>query len=169
MVIGLALLGIIGGAGGIATMQLIKGTETSNNHDIVNNELNDVAQWMSEDVQSSWPFRIEAGDDPATATRYEIIRLGWDEWATETEHSISYYFENSSGVQELHRRHVTGITEDIVIARHIDYDSLDDSKTSCDWDYGLGVATITITGQYGSGVEMATETRQFEVTPRVHQ
>ncbi|MCL0084399.1 prepilin-type N-terminal cleavage/methylation domain-containing protein [Dehalococcoidia bacterium] len=163
LLIAIAITGLITGGITMTIFQVFDMNTRASNHMIAVRQVQNAGYWVSRDVQMVESDDIKIGDDPDTTDYYELLRLSWKDWETGgligALHNITYYFEESGGIQELHRRHTCDaplIDEHTIVARHID-----SNNTFTVIDYG--VVTITITAAYGDVIE----TRTYKVTPRL--
>ena len=155
----LAVVALIGSAATMTTFQVLTATKRSNDHMTAIRQAQNAGYWISHDAQMAQV--ISAGDDPATADIVEFITLNWANWENGEEHTVVYTFDDmAGGLNKLNRTHWIddGISEQSLVAEYIDADSSSfDEQEDGRWK-------LTIQASPGT----ATETREYEVDPRVN-
>jgi len=161
----IAIVALIGGAATTTTFQVLASTKRSNDHMTAIRQVQNAGYWISNDVLMAQT--ITTADDEETP-EVEFITLTWTEWGYDdyedsTYHSVTYYFEDlSDGIGKLKRTYKVGDEEGetTLVAEYINSDP--DSTSFSPQEDGRWKLTI----QASPGT--ATETREYEVTPRVN-
>lgn len=167
----MAIVALIGGAASMATSQVITGTKRSNDHMTAIRQVQNAGYWISRDTLMAQS--IVAGDDPETSEVTEFLILSWTLWDKDKDkdkkkdsmypiyHLVTYTFEDmADGLKKLERQHlIDGVEETTTfVAERI----VDSATSFSEQEDGRWILTI----QASQGT--ATETREYEVTPRVN-
>jgi len=155
----IAIIALIVSAAMMATFQVVRGTERSNDHMTAVNQVQNAGYWISRDTQMA---KIVAAAD---LTPPDFLILSWDERDEEEsvdQYKVIYMLEAMPG-SELKKlqRHLSineGPDTATFVAQYIEPD-----KTSC--NFTDNKLTLTVTAAGGSG-SPKSETRVYEVTPR---
>ena len=101
----IAIAAIITLGAGMTTVQIIKGSQRTNDWATVVRQAQNVGYWVSEDALMAQTITI--GDDPETAN-VEFIILSWKDWETGDVHDIRYvWFDSVDSLKKLKRTQVT--------------------------------------------------------------
>ena len=160
LIIATAIIALVVGAASMAVFQVVTATERNNDHMTAVRQTQNAGYWISRDTLMAQ--NIVTGDDPETP-ELEFITLNWTNWENGDIHEIVYIFEDMlDGLKKLKRHHLTHDAdggeignEMTLVAEYIDSASF--SQQDGTWE---------LTVQARSGTE--TETREYEVSPRVN-
>ena len=160
LLVAMAIVALIAGAATMATFQVINVTKSSNDRMTVIRQVQNAGYWISHDTLMAQT--VVTVNDPETSED-EFITLHWANWENDEVHKIVYTFHDmADGLKKLKRQYLIyggeGVIRDetILVAEYIDGSA---SFTEQD-----DIWKLTI--QARSGAE--TETREYEITPRVN-
>ena len=101
----IAIAAIITLGAGMTTVQIIKGSQRTNDWTAAIRQAQNVGYWVSEDALMAQTITI--GDDPETVN-VEFIILSWKDWETGDVHDIRYvWFDSVDSLKKLKRTQVT--------------------------------------------------------------
>ncbi len=154
LIIAMALSVIIAGAITATILQVINGSNLTNNHMTAVRQVQNAGYWVSHDAQMAQSVNTTDPDGfPLTLT--------WAAWDT-IEHEVIYSSENTTdGLTSLQRSYsVNGSTVDTTfVAQYVDL-----ATTSANFTGGELIFTVTAT--VGTGSQAESETRFYKVVPR---
>jgi len=159
LVVAMTIMVLVGGAAGIATFQVLKGTEHNSNHMTAVRQVQNAGYWISHDAQMAQSVTADNLTPPA------FLVLSWTETNSGDEYQVVYTLEDmpESELKELRRTQSIngggGITT--LVAQHI---APDLEKTKC--KFTNGILTLTVTATVGDGAPMESETRTYKLAPR---
>lgn len=165
ILVALAIVALIAGAATVATFQVINGTKRSNDHMTAIQQVQNAGYWISHDTLMAQS--VVTVDDPETP-EHEFVTLHWADWEEDGEvHKIVYTFQDmADGLKKLKRTHwINDVrSEQTLVAEYVDGSA---SFTEQDGVWKLTIkaclGTQTETGEYE-----ITETREYEINPRVN-
>ncbi|HUV56975.1 MAG TPA: prepilin-type N-terminal cleavage/methylation domain-containing protein [Dehalococcoidales bacterium] len=152
----IAIIALIVSAAMMATFQVVRGTERSNDHMTAVNQVQNAGYWISRDTQMA--ENVTAGD----LTPPNFLILFWGEEESDDQYKVTYTLEVMPGIElKKVQRHlsINGVPDSTTfVAQYIDPD-----KTSCNFTGNKLALTVTAAGGSGSP---KSETRVYEVIPR---
>ncbi len=158
------LVGLISGAAGVTTVQVLTVTKRSNDHTIAIRQVQTAGHWISNDALMA--ANVVVDDDPQTA---EFLTFTWTEWGYDEEsiyHEVTYFFEDLSadGIGTLKRTHWSsaGTDKQTLIAEHIYYTPDVPENTDTEAEYTTPVLTLQVVASLGE----ATEIRKYTIWRR---
>ena len=164
----LAIISLITVAATTTTFQVLTSTKRSNDHMTAIRQVQNAGYWISNDALMAESVVVD--DDPETP---EFLTLNWTEWDEGKKkkdskyHLVTYYFEDmADGLKKLKRQYLIYEDGDVKgdeVTLVAEYIYIDDSATSFSPEPD-GRWILTIQARKGT----ATETREYEVTPRVN-
>ena len=154
MVIAIALTGIITGGITMSIFQVFDGNTRTSNHMTAVRQVQNAGYWVSHDAQQAQSVEPAADPDP---DGFPLV-LTWTEWDG-TVNEVTYTLVSD----ELQRSHSIdgGVPNQAIVAEYIDTDP---TKTNC--EFTAGVLKLTVTVKVGTGSQVQSETRVYEITPR---
>jgi len=154
VVLAIALTGIITGGITMTFFQVFSENTRGSNHMIAVRQVQNAGYWVSHDTQMAQSVEPAADPDP---DGFPLV-LTWTEWDG-TVNEVTYTLVGD----ELQREHYTNSILDstINVAEYVDTDP---TKTKC--EFAGGVLTLTVTATLGTGSQVQSETRVYEVIPR---
>lgn len=159
MLIGITILFLVGGAGAMATYQLLKGTELSSTHMTAVRQVQNAGYWISHDT------RMAQYVTAANLTLPNFLVLNWTNGDTQDEFEIVYTLDDVAGstLKNMYRHQSLngGANVTTFVAQFIDPDV---AKTSC--QFSSGRLTLTVTAIIGAGMTEQSETRTYKFVPR---
>lgn len=151
----IAIIALIAVAAMMATFQVVRGTERSNNHMTAVNQVQGAGYWVSRDTQMA--ENVTAGDLP------NFLILFWEEEGD--RYQVIYTLEAmpGTGLKKL-QRYLSingGPDSTTFVAQYIDPDP---ERTKCHFTDGKLV--LTVTASVSTYLQTKTETRVYQVVPR---
>ena len=156
LLVAMAIIALIGGAATTTTFQVLASTKRSNDHMTAIRQVQNAGYWISNDVQMAQG--VDTDDVPETP-ELEFITLTWTNWVDGEVHEVIYAFHDmADGLKKLKRTHWTDGVEggQTLVAEYID-------SAASFFEQEDGIWKLTIQASPGT----ATETREYEVTPRI--
>ena len=159
--VSITIIVLASGAAGAAIFQVVRGTESNNNHITTIRQVQNAGYHISRDAQMAQSVTADGLTSP------DFLVLNWTERDyvdDPTYHSVTYFFEDlTDGVGKLKRSHwsSTGINEQTLVAEYIYYDPDapdDTSKAS----YQSPVLNVQLTSLF----EKTRETREYKINLR---
>ncbi len=161
LIIALSIMALVGVATALATFQVFKGTELSNTHMTVVNQVQNAGYWISRDAQRAQSVTTDNLTPP------DFLLISWTDWADPDDpiyHTATYFFEDlTDGIGKLKRSHWSsaGANEETLVAEHMYYDP-DDPEKTCKTSYQSTVLTVQITAVRGDDSEI----REYKIKHR---
>ncbi len=162
----IALIALLSSGAGIAVVQSITVTKSSNDHTTVIRQVQNAGYWISRDALMAENVLVD--NDPETA---EFLTITWTEWVYDGDsiyHSVTYSFQDmDDGIGKLIlRTHWSREGEDEVtfvtlVAEYIDSNTTYATYESYEPDEDP-VLTVQITSSLGE----ANQTREYTVWSR---
>lgn len=156
LIIAMALSVIIAGAITATILQVINGSNRTNNHMTAVRQVQNAGYWVSHDAQMAQSVNTTAPDGFP-------ITLSWVGWSGNTTYEVVYSSENmtSGSLKNLQRSYsVNGtVQETSYVAQYVD-----PATTSANFTSGELIFTVTAT--VGAGSQAGSETRFYKVGPR---
>jgi len=162
LIVALAIIALIGSATATATIQVLRGTERSNDYMTAVRQVQNAGYRISHDAQ------MAQGITTDNLTLPDFLVLGWTEWDSAgdpTYHSVTYFFEDlTDGIGKLKRSHWSsaGANEQTLVADCIYYNPDDSDNTSSKASYQGPVLNVQLTALSG---EMR-ETKEYRINRR---
>ena len=156
----IALIALLSSGAGIAVVQSITVTKSSNDHMTVIRQVQNAGYWISRDALMAENVLV----DNLTPSSFLIIT--WTEWGYDEAsiyHSVTYSFQDmSDGVGKLKRTHWSsaGANEETLVAEYIYYNPGAPDTTEA--SYTSPVLTVQITSSLGE----ANQTKEYRVWHR---
>ena len=156
----LAIVALIAGGAGAATLQLFASTKLSNDHMTAVRQVQNAGYWLSQDIQTAETAVVD-NQTPAS-----FIVLAWTEWGynnNSTYHSVTYSVEDlSGGFGKLKRNHWSsaGANEQTLVAEYIYFDPGEPDTTEA--TYAGPVLTVQIAASFGE----ASEIKEYQIQHR---
>ncbi|TRZ49142.1 MAG: prepilin-type N-terminal cleavage/methylation domain-containing protein [Dehalococcoidia bacterium] len=169
----LAIIALIAIAATTTTFQVLASTKRSNDHMTAIRQVQNAGYWISNDAQMAQS--VVTDDVPETP---EFLVLNWTEWDEGKKkkdskyHLVTYSFQDlSDGIGKLKRQYLIKNANDepigdgvtTLVAEYIYYNPGDPENSSF-FEPQDGRWILRIQARKGT----ATETREYEVTPRVN-
>lgn len=160
LLVALAIVALITGAAGAATLQLFASTERSNDHMTAVRQVQNAGYWISRDA-----LMAESTDNVTTPP--DFLVLNWTEWDYDEDsiyHRVTYSFQDlSDGIGKLIRTHeINGeVSAQTLVAEYIYYNP-DDPDNPTKASYESSVLTMQIAASIGE----ASEIREYEIWHR---
>jgi len=159
LIVGMAILFLVGGAGAMATFQLLKGTEVNSTHMTAVRQVQNAGYWISHDTRMAQSILA------ANLTLPTFLVFNRTDGDTQDEFEIVYTLDDITGstLKDLYRHQSVngGANTTTFIAQFIDPDA---GRTSC--QFSGGKLTLTITATAGAGMSEQSETRKYEFVKR---
>ena len=159
LVVAMTIMVLIGGAAGIATFQVLKGTEHNSNHMTAVRQVQNAGYWISRDTHMAQSVTTDNLTSPS------FLVISWTEENSGDKYQVVYTLENmpESELRTLMRNQsINGeASATTLVAQYIDSDS---AKTRCEFISDL--LSLTITARVGNGPQMESETRIYQLVPR---
>ena len=159
LVVAMTIMVLVGGAAGIATFQVLKGTEHNSNHMTAVRQVQNAGYWISHDAQMAQSVTADELTSP------DFLILSWTDGDSGDECQVVYTLEDmpEAGLKALMRNQSIngGESSTTFIAQYIDSDS---EKSKC--EFISGTLSLTITAKVGDGPQMESETRTYQLVPR---
>jgi len=159
LIVGMAILFLVGGAGAMATFQLLKGTEVNSTHMTAVRHVQNAGYWISHDT------RMAQSISAANLTLPTFLVFNWTDGDTQDDVEIVYTLDDivGSALKDLYRHQSVngGANTTTFIAQFIDPDI---ARTSC--QFSGDKLTLTITATVGAGMSEQSETRIYEFVRR---
>lgn len=163
MVVVIAIGSLVMLVAAAALMQVAARSAPISDHTIAVHQLQNAGYWVSSDALKAQSVML---DDPETAEVTEFLTLRWvEDWGSGSSIRVAYTLEEvPGGLNELWRHeqlydeqnNPVGNETLSLIAQYIE------SSSSCSWDSGERVLTLTIEGRVGEEFE----SRTYTVKPR---
>jgi type II secretory pathway pseudopilin PulG len=168
IVIGVAIIGIIGGAIATSVTQVFSGSNISSNEMTAVNNVRNAGDWITRDAQQAQIWKCTIGSGVLLASPDKIY-LHWFEY-NDTEHEVEYTLAGTDLKRVETIDGVTGIP--VIIARNIM--AVTRKLDECLWSADVppvclqerDILEVTITASVGTGKYQETETRTFEILMR---
>ena len=161
LMIAISIAAAVTGAASMSVFQVIEGVGRSNDHMIATRQVQNAGYWISHDTNMAQT--IVEGDDPGTPDQEEFVTFKWTDWESGDVHTIIYIFEDmADGLKKFRRNHLTHDAEGIEIGNKTTFVAQNVDSAS----FSEQGSTWKLTIQTRSGAE--TETREYEVNPRVN-
>lgn len=162
LLIATAIVALIAGAAGAATLQLFASTKRSNDHMTAVRQVQNAGYWISRDALMA--ENVVIGDDPETEELLEFLTLTWTEWdfeAVSTYHSVIYSFDLSGEIGKLIRTHSSDEPDvQTLVAEYIYYDPGEPGTTEATYDSSV------LTVQIAAAIGEAKEVKEYRVWRR---
>lgn len=164
-----AILSLMVGAVSMSILQVVYGTERSNNNMTVIRQVQNAGDWISRDAVSAQSVRVDDLTPP------DFLILEWREGVygedtTYHYHSVTYSFQDMSpdGIGKLQRQYLIDDDEGVqtgntttLVAEYIHYTGESD-RTYAVYDSEKSVLTVTIASSLGE----ANEIKEYRVWHR---
>ena len=156
-----AVVVLIAGAASMTVLQVVKGTESSNDRMTVGNQVQNAGYWISRDAQMAESLTVD------NLTPADFLVLKWTDWSYDENsiyHSVVYSLEDiSGGIGKLKRTHQdsVGTDEQVLVAEYVYYNPSDPDNTT-EASYESGVLTLKLVAVFGD----AEEAREYKIYRR---
>ena len=159
LLVGMSILFLVGGAGIMATYQLLKGTEVTSTHMTAVHQVQNAGYWISNDT------RMAHSVSAANLTLPTFLGFNWTDGDTQDEVEVVYTLDDDAGstLKNMYRHQSVngGANITTLVARFIDPDiALTSSQ------FSGGRLTLTVTATVGAGMAEQSETRTYNFVPR---
>lgn len=159
LIVGMTILFLVGGAGAMATFQLLKGTEVNSTHMTAVRQVQNAGYWVSHDT------RMAQSVSAANLTLPTFLVFSWTDGDTQDEFEVLYTLDDVAGstLKNMYRHQSVNGGDNITtfVAQFIDPDV---ARTSC--QFSGGRLTLTVTATVGAGMAEQSETRIYKFVPR---
>ena len=159
LLVGMAIFFLVGGAGIMATFQLLKGTEVNSTHISAVRQVQNAGYWISHDT------RMAQSVSTANLTLPTFLVLNWTNGDTQDEFEIVYTLDDMAGstLKNMYRHQSVngGANTTTFVAQSINADG---ANTTCQFIGGR--LTFTVTARIGEGMAQQSETRTYKFVPR---
>jgi type II secretory pathway pseudopilin PulG len=153
------LVALIGGAAMTSMVQMVRGSERSNDHITAVQEVQKAGYWICRDVHRSQQI-ISANITPPNT-----ITVTWTDWSIGDKHQVVYSLENMPGstLKKLQRSDSIngGAPNTTFVAQYIDPNP---ANTTC--EFADGQLILQVTARVSLGSIEKSETRVFQIRPR---
>jgi len=154
----LAISAIIAVGAGMTTVQIIQGSQRTNDWTAVVRQAQNVGYWVSEDALTAQTITIS--DDPET-TDVEFIIVYWKDWETGDTHDIRYvWLDSADSLKKLQRKHLTRDKNGVTTANKTALIADNICTANLTWQDGAWRLSI----EARSGDKSAT--REYEISQR---
>jgi type II secretory pathway pseudopilin PulG len=155
----IVLVTLIGGAAMASMVQMVRGSERSNDHITAVQEVQKAGYWVSRDVHRAQQV-ISANITPPNS-----LIVAWTDWDSGDKHEVVYSLEDMPGstLKKLQRSESIneGVPNNTFVAQYIDPNS---ANTNC--EFANGQFTFKVTARVSLGSIEKSETRVFEIRLR---
>jgi len=153
MLVVIVLIGLISGGITAAIMQILTINHRASNHMICVRQVQQAGKEVSKDTLQAQAVNV-------TGSQGFPLTLTWEEWGTNTTHTVTYNLTDmSGGLKRLQRAHYIGSTPNSV---NIVAEYIDPNQTSFVQVAGNDSYEFRVTATLGT----ESETRIYEIKPR---